>query len=127
VCEQLSEVCASSHAGYPILVFHCALKVVCNMKTLLEAMEQRVAFYAALVRYMTQLFIEKDRVHYASKRWWRDILIGVPKVALANALLATVYFMLRTDPSYDIIISILLAAQPLAYFTFVALNGQRVA
>jgi len=93
------------------------------MRTIVEVLEQRVAFYAALVRHMTQLFIEKDRVHYASKKWWRDILIEVPKIALANALLVTAYFLLRTDPSHDVIISILLAAQPLAYFTFVALRG----
>jgi hypothetical protein len=93
------------------------------MKTLIEDLEQRVAFYAALARYMAQLFIEKDRVHYASKKWWRDILIEFPKSALASALLLTTYFLVRIDPSYDFIISILLAVQPLAYFIFVALRG----
>jgi hypothetical protein len=93
------------------------------METTRAVREQRVALSAALVAYLEKLFLEKDRTHYASKRWWRAILIEYPKVVLVSSLLATIYFMLRTDPAYDVTIIALSAFIPVMYFAFIALGG----
>jgi hypothetical protein len=88
-----------------------------------DVREPRVALYAALVAYLEKLFLEKDRTHYASKRWWRAVLIECPKVVLVSSLIATIYFILRTDPAYDVTIIALSAAIPVMYFAFIALGG----
>jgi hypothetical protein len=96
------------------------------METTRDVREQRAALYAALVAYLEKLFIEKDRTHYASRRWWRAILVGYPKFAMVIALLLTIYFLLRTNPKYDFTVFLLLSSLLLAYFAFIMLMGQPV-
>jgi len=96
------------------------------METTRDVQEQRAALYAALVAYLEKLFLEKDRTHYASKRWWRAILIGYPKLAITVSFLVTIYLMLRTNSKYDFTVILLLVALTLAYFLFVMLIGQFV-
>jgi hypothetical protein len=71
------------------------------METTRDVREQRAALYGALVAYLEKLFLDRDRTHYASRRWWRTILIGYPKISAAVLLLLTIYFMLRKNPEYD--------------------------
>jgi len=86
--------------------------------------EQRAALYAALLAYMEKLFIEKDRTHYASRRWWRAILTGYPKLSVATILLFTIYyFIFRKDPEYDSYVMKRLLALPVGYVVFIFLMG----
>jgi len=94
-----------------------------TMETTRELRKHRVVLYAALVAYLEKLFHEKDRTHYASKRWWRAVLIECPKVVLVSSLVATIYFILRTDPTYDFTIIVLSSFIPVMYFAFIALWG----
>ncbi len=113
----------SSHDGHPILAFHCALKVIHTMETTRDVRAQRVALYAALVAYLEKLFHEKDRTHYASKRWWRAILIKYPTLGIIISLIAVIYSQWHQNPKYDSTIAIILSVIPLAYFTFIFLGG----
>jgi len=88
--------------------------------------EQRAALYAALLAYLEKIFIEKDRTHYISRKWWRAILIGYPKFAIVTALSLTVYFLLRANPKYDFTISLIVSSLSLAYFLFIMLMGRFV-
>ena len=96
------------------------------METTRDVREQRVALYAALVAYLEKLFLEKDRTHYASRRWWRAILIGYPKLAITISLLVAIYFLLRANPKYDFTISLIVSSLSLAYFLFIMLIGRFV-
>jgi len=93
------------------------------METTRDVREQRVALYAALMAYLEKLFLEKDRTHYASRRWWRAILIKFPKLAIIVSLIATTYSMFQTNPKYGATIAIILSILPLAYFGLIFLGG----
>ena len=112
--------------GHSVVILPCGLKAIPVMETTRDVREQRAALYAALVAYLEKLFLEKDRTHYASRMWWRAILIGYPKLAITVSLLVTIYFMLRTNSKYDFTVILLLAALTLAYFLFIMLIGQFV-
>ncbi len=124
--EHLSEVCKSSPNRYSILVFPCALKFIRTMETTREVRGQRVLLYAALATYLKKLFLEKDREHYASKRWWRAILIGYPRFAMASILVFAIYFTFRKKFFYDSELLPLLLALSLGYITFIMLMGKSV-
>jgi hypothetical protein len=96
------------------------------METTRDVREQRAALYAALVAYLEKLFLEKDRTHYASRRWWRAILIGYPKISAAVLLLFTIYFMLCKNPEYDLDVLRILLTLPVGYITFMILMGNIV-
>jgi len=85
--------------------------------------EQRAALYAALLAYLEKLFIEKDRTQYASRRWWRAILIGYPSLSIIISLIATTYTIFEPNPKYGATIAIILSILPLAYFGFIFLEG----
>jgi uncharacterized membrane protein SirB2 len=124
--QQLSEVHTGNTNGHPILVFPCVTKVIRTMKTTRDAQRERVALYTALANYTERLFLEKDKTHYVSKRWWRAILIGYPKVSAAALLLLTIYFIFRTNPEYDFTVLKILLALPVAYIVFIILMGDIV-
>jgi hypothetical protein len=79
--------------------------------------------YAALLAYLEKLFLEKDRMHYASRRWWRAILIQYPKLAIIVSLIAATYSMFQPNPKYGATIAIILSILPLAYFGLIFLGG----
>jgi hypothetical protein len=85
--------------------------------------EQGAALYAALLAYLEKLFIAKDRTHYASRRWWRAILIGYPSLSIIISLIATTYTIFQTNPKYVATIAIILSIIPLAYFGLIFLRG----
>ena len=86
--------------------------------------EQRAALYAALLAYLEKLFIAKDRTHYASRRWWRAILIGYPKLSVIAILLFNIYyFTFRKNPEYDPYVMKILLALPVGYIIFIILMG----
>jgi hypothetical protein len=94
------------------------------MKGMRSMQEQRVVLYAALLTYLEELFIEKDRTHYASKRWWRAILLGYPMLsAIAILLFYLYYFMLRKNSEYDLYIMKVLLSIPVGYVVFMVLIG----
>ena len=115
-----------NHDGHSVVILPCGLKAIPVMETTRDVREQGAALYAALVAYLEKLFLEKDRTHYASRRWWRAILIGYPKLAITISLLVAIYSLLRTNPKYDFTVIILLAASTLAYFVFMMSMGQFV-
>jgi hypothetical protein len=119
-------VCASSPNGYSVIVFPCAIKVIDAMETTREVQAKRVALYAALATYLEKLFLEKDKEHYASKKWWHAILIEYPKLFIIISLLLFIYFLLRTNPKYDTTVIIVLSVIPLAYFVLLFLGGPSV-
>ena len=82
--------------------------------------------YAALVAYLEKLFHEKDRTHYVSSRWWRAILIGYSKISAAVLLLFNIYFILRTNPKYDLDVLKALLTLPVGYIIFMILIGDIV-
>jgi hypothetical protein len=94
------------------------------METTRDVREQRAALYAALVAYLEKLFLEKDRTHYESKRWWRAILIGYPKFSVASILVLTIYFTFRKNSVYASEVLSLLLALPLGYIAFIMLMGK---
>jgi len=96
------------------------------METTRDDRKQRVALYAALVAYLEKLFLEKDRTHYVSRRWWRAFLIGYSKISAAVLLLFTIYFMLRTNPKYDLDVLKVLLTLPVGYIIFMILVGDIV-
>ncbi len=86
--------------------------------------EQRAALYAALLAHLEKIFIEKDRTHYASRRWWRAILIGYPILSVAIILLfAIYYFIFHEDSEYDDYVMKTLLALPVGYIMFIILMG----
>jgi hypothetical protein len=91
-----------------------------------DVREQRVALYAALVAYLEKLFLEKDKTHYVSRRWWRAILIGYPKISLVVLSLQTIYFIFRTNPEYDFAVLKILLALPVVYIVLTILIGQDI-
>jgi hypothetical protein len=93
------------------------------METTRNVREQRAALYAALVAYLEKLFLEKDRMHYASRRWWRAILIQYPKLAIIVSLIAATYAVLQSNPKYSATVTIILAVLSIAYFMFIFLGG----
>jgi len=116
-------VCTSSPNGYSVIVFPCAIKVIDAMETTREVQAKRVVLYAALATYLEKLFLEKDREHYASKRWWHAILIEYPKLSIIIGLLLMIYFLFRTNPEYDTTVVIVLSVIPLAYWVLLFLGG----
>jgi hypothetical protein len=126
MCEQLSEMRTGSPDGYPILVFPCVTKLMHTMETTRDLRQHRAVLYAALVAYMEKLFHEKDRTHYESKRWWRDILIGYPKFAMASLLVLAIYFTFHKKYLYDSELLSLLFALSLGYIAFIMLMGKNV-
>ena len=115
-----------NHDGHSVVILPCGLKAIPVMETTRDVREQRVALYTALVAYLEKLFLEKDRTHYASRRWWRAILIGYPKISAAVLLLFTIYFMLRKNPEYDSDVLRILLTLPVGYITFMILMGNIV-
>ena len=126
MCEQLSEVRTGSPDGHPILVFPCVTKFMHTMETTRELRQHRAVLYAALVAYLEKLFLEKDRTHYESKRWWRAILIGYPKFAMASLLVFATYFTFRKKYLYDNELLSLLLALSLGYIVFIMLMVKNV-
>jgi len=116
-------VCASSPNGYSVIVFPCAIKVTDTMETTREVQAKRVALYVALATYLEKLFLEKDREHYTSKKWWHAILIEYPKRSIIIGLLLMIYFLFRTNPEYDTTVIIVLSVIPLAYWVLLFLGG----
>jgi len=116
----------SSSNGYSVIVLPCAVKFIDAMGTTREVQAKRVVLYAALVTYIEKLFIEKDREHYASKKWWHTIIIEYPKLSIIISLLLMVYFLLRTNPKYDNTVTIVLCVIPVAYFLLLLLVGPSV-
>jgi len=112
-----------NHDGHSVVILPCGLKAIPVMETTRDVREQRAALYAALVAYLEKLFLEKDRTHYASRRWWRAILIKFPKLAIIISLIAAIYSMLQPDPKYGATIAIILSIIPLAYFGLIFLGG----
>jgi len=112
-----------NHDGHPVVILPCGLRAIPVMETTRDVREQRVALYAALMAYLEKLFLEKDRTHYASRRWWRAILIKFPKLAIIVSLIATTYSMFQTNPKYGATIAIILSILPLAYFGLIFLGG----
>jgi hypothetical protein len=96
------------------------------METTRDVREQRAALYAALVAYLEKLFLEKDRTHYESKRWWRAILIGYPNFAIASILVLAIYFMFRRSSVYAPDVLTLLLALSLGYIVFIMSMGKNV-
>jgi hypothetical protein len=96
------------------------------METTRDIREQRAALYAALVAYLEKLFLEKDRTHYESKRWWRAILIGYPNFAVASILVVAVYFTFRKKSVYESEVLSLLLALSLGHIAFIMLMGKNV-
>jgi len=96
------------------------------METTREVQAKRVVLYAALATYLEKLFLEKDREHYASKKWWHAILIEYPKLSIIIGLLLMVYFLFRTNPEYDTTVTIILCVIPVAYFVLLLLGGPSV-
>jgi hypothetical protein len=88
--------------------------------------EQRAALYAALWAYLEKLFIEKDRTHYASRKWWRAILIGYTKFAMAILLVFVIYFTFSKKYLYNSELLSLLLALSLVYITFIMLMSKNV-
>jgi len=119
-------VCTSSPNGYSVIVFPCAIKVTDAMETTREVQAKRVALYVALATYLEKLFLEKDREHYASKKWWHTIIIEYPKLSIIISLLLMVYFLLRTNPKYDKTVTTVLCVIPVAYFVLLLLGGPSV-
>ena len=113
-----------NHDGHSVVIFPCGLKAIPVMETTRDVREQQVALYAALVAYLEKIFLEKDRTHYESKRWWRAILIGYPKFSVASILVLTIYFTLRKNSVYDSEFLSLLLALPLGYIVFIMLMGK---
>ena len=97
-----------------------------TMGTTRDVREQRAVLYFALINYLEKLFLEKDRTHYASRRWWRAILIGYPKISMAILLLFTIYFTLRTNPEYDFDVLKVLLVLPVGYIIYIIWMGQFV-
>jgi len=126
VCERLSEVRTGSPDGHPILVFPCAIKFIGTMETTRELRQHRAVLYAALVAYLEKIFHEKDRTHYESKRWWRAILIGYPKFAMASLLVFAIYFTLSKKYLYGSELLSLLLALSLGHIAFIMLMGNNV-
>jgi hypothetical protein len=79
--------------------------------------------YAALVAYLEKLFLEKDRMHYASRRWWRAIIIQYPKLAIIVSFIAATYAVLQSNPKHSATVTIILAVLSIAYFMFIFLGG----
>jgi len=115
-----------NHDGHSVVILPCGLKSIPVMETTRDVREQRVALYAALVAYLEKLFLEKDRTHYESKRWWRAILIGYPKFSVASILVLTIYFTFRKNAVCDSKVLSLLLALPLGYIAFIMLMGKNV-
>jgi len=97
-----------------------------TMGTARDVREQRAVLYVALMNYLEKLFLEKDRTHYASRRWWRAILVGYSKISVATLLLFTIYFMLRTNPEYDFEVLKVLLTLPAGYIISTIWMGQLV-
>ena len=139
-------MCPGSHDGHPVVVLQtnrstysaakcnpdgrsvviipCGLKAIPVMETTRDVRERRAALYAALVAYLEKIFLEKDRTHYESKRWWRAILIGYPKFSVASILVLTSYFTFRKNSVYGSEILSLLLALTLGYIAFIMLMGK---
>jgi len=109
--------------GHSVVILPCGLKAIPVMETTRDIREQRAALYAALVAYLEKLFLEKDRTHYASRRWWRAILIKLPKLSIIISLIAATYSMLQPNPRYGATVIIILSVLPIAYFMFIFLGG----
>ena len=112
-----------NHDGHSVVILPCGLKAIPVMETTRDVREQRVALYAALVAYLEKIFLEKDRTHYASRIWWRAILIKFPKLAIIISLIAAIYSMLQPNPRYGATVTITLSVLPVAYFMFIFLGG----
>jgi len=94
------------------------------MRTTRDDQWKRAALYTALVNYTERLFLEKDKTHYVSKSWWRDILIGYVKLSAAILLLFTIYLILRTNPEYDSTVLKILLTLPIVYIAFTILTSK---
>jgi len=112
-----------NHDGHSVVILPCGLKAIPVMETTRDVREQRAALYAALVAYLEKLFLEKDKTHYESKRWWRAILIKLPKLSIIISLIAATYSMLQPNPRYGATVIIILSVLPIAYFMFIFLGG----
>jgi len=126
VREQLFEVRTSSPDGHSVLVFPCVIKFIHTMETTHDVRQHRAVLYAALAAYLEKLFLEKGRTHYASKRWWRAVLVGYLNLVAFIGWLLTIYFLLFTNSKYDVAIILLLLALTIAYSAFITLKAQSV-
>jgi hypothetical protein len=117
-------VAKCNHDGHSVVILPCGLKAIPVMETTRDVREQRAALYAALVAYLEKLFLEKDRTHYESKKWWRAILIGYPNFAIASILVLAIYFMFRRSSVYAPDVLTLLLALSLGYIVFIMSMGK---
>jgi hypothetical protein len=96
------------------------------MRKTREIEAKRTTLYAALANYLEKLFLEKDKQHYTSKKWWNAILVEYPKLSLIVGLSLVTYFMLRTNPKYDTAVVAILSVIPLVYLVLLFLGGSSV-
>jgi hypothetical protein len=115
-----------NHDGHSVVILPCGLKAIPVMETTRDLRQHRVVLYAALVAYLEKIFLEKDRTHYESKRWWRAILIELPKLSIIISLIAAAYSMLQPNPRYVVTVTIILSTIPIAYFIFIFLVGHTI-
>jgi len=97
-----------------------------TMETARDLGQHRAFLYVALAAYLKKIFLEKDKTHYASKRWLRAVIVGYLNLVGFIGWLLTIYFLLRTNSKYDVTIIFLLLALALVYSVFITLKAQFV-